>query len=131
MFTHWINGKVVMENGDAIPVVNPATEQVIDCIPCGSAETAERAADAARQAFKAWAGLTVVERRNAIRTAIDKFIAIREEVAHLLTCEMGKPIAQARGEVNAAIDTMRSFCELVVHLRAGSQMSGANELNFQ
>jgi acyl-CoA reductase-like NAD-dependent aldehyde dehydrogenase len=131
MFTHWINGNTVAESGDAIPVVNPATEQVIDSIPCGSAETAERAADAARQAFKAWSGLTVVERRNAIRTAIDKFIAIREEVAHLLTCEMGKPIAQARGEVNAAIDTMRSFCELVVHLRAGSQMSGANELNFQ
>lgn len=131
MLTHWIDGEAVPDNGDAIAVINPATEQVIDSIPAGSPAIADQAAEAARRAFPAWSGLAVVERRNAIRTAIDKLSAIREEVAHLLTCEMGKPLAQARGEVNAAIDTMRSFGELVVHLRAGSQMSGANELNFQ
>jgi acyl-CoA reductase-like NAD-dependent aldehyde dehydrogenase len=131
MLTHWINGKPVIDKGDAITVVNPATEHILDSIPSGSAEIAAMAAQAARGAFAAWSGLAVVERRNAIRIAADKLNTIRDEVAHLLTCEMGKPLAQARGEINAAIDTMRSFGELVVHLRAGSQMSGTNELNFQ
>ncbi len=92
---------------------------------------AEQAVAAARRAFVGWAGRSVIERRNAIRKATEKLAALREEVAVLLTREMGKPLAQARGEVGNAIDTMQSFGELIVHLRAGSQMSGANELNFQ
>lgn len=131
MQTHWIDGRAVTDNGESIAVLNPATEYPIDDIPRGGVAVAEQAVAAARRAFVGWAGRSVIERRNAIRKATEKLAAVREEVAVLLTREMGKPLAQARGEVGNAIDTMQSFGELIVHLRAGSQMSGANELNFQ
>lgn len=131
MQTHWIDGRAVTDSGASVAVLNPATEDPIDDIPRGGVAVAEQAVAAARRAFAGWSGRSVIERRNAIRKATEKLAAIREDVAMLLTREMGKPLAQARGEVGNAIDTMQSFGELIVHLRAGSQMSGANELNFQ
>jgi acyl-CoA reductase-like NAD-dependent aldehyde dehydrogenase len=56
---------------------------------------------------------------------------IRDEVAHLLTREMGKPLSHALNEVNKAIEGMRSNAEMVIHLRSGQQMAADLELNFQ
>jgi acyl-CoA reductase-like NAD-dependent aldehyde dehydrogenase len=112
-------------------VINPATEEVLEAIPSGSTADAESAVAAARAAFPNWSSLSPLERRNTILPAIDKLIGVRDEVARLLTREMGKPLYQAVAEVNAAIDVMRGFAELAVHLRAGSQMSAVQELNFQ
>lgn len=131
MQTHWIGNRSVPGTGDEIAVLNPATETLIDAIPKGSRADADAAVDAARKAFPAWAALSPVDRRNAIRVAADKLAAVRDEAANLFTREMGKPLAHATGEINAAIDTMRAFAELVVHLRSGNQMSPAGELNFQ
>jgi len=129
--THWIDNRAVPGEGGAIPVVNPANEKVIDSIPKGSAADADQAVKAARQAFPAWAALGPNERRGAMRLAADKLATMREELARLFTTEMGKPLPQATGEINAAIDVARSFAELVTHLRSGSQMAARGELNFQ
>jgi acyl-CoA reductase-like NAD-dependent aldehyde dehydrogenase len=131
MTAHWIDNRPVAAGGDRIAVINPATEEVIDTIPSGSAEAAAEAAAAARRAFPAWSALSPLDRRKAILPALDKLTALRDDVARLLTQEMGKPLAQATTEVNAAIDVSRQFCELALHLRAGSQMSAATDLNFQ
>ncbi len=129
--THWIENRAVPGGGAEIPVVNPANEQVIDSIPKGSAAEADAAVNAARRAFPAWAALSPNERRAAIRIAVDKLAGIRDELARLFTTEMGKPLAQATGEINTALDVARSFTELITHLRSGSQMSAGGELNFQ
>ena len=131
MQTNWIRNRSVPGTGGDIAVCNPATEERIDSIPVGTRADADAAARAARAAFAGWAARSPVERRNAIRVAADKLAAIRDETAQLLTREMGKPLPHATGEINAAIDMMRSFGELAVHLRSGNQMTAAEELNFQ
>jgi len=129
--THWIGNCAASGTGGDIAVLDPATEETIDSIPKGSAADADAAVGAARAAFAGWVALAPNERRNAMRVAAGKLAAIRDEVGRLFTTEMGKPLPQAIGEINGAIDIMRSFSELATHLRGGSQMAAASELNFQ
>ena len=131
MQSNWIGNRPMPGGGSEIAILNPATEELIDSIPRGCQDDADAAVMAARAAFLSWSALSPVERRNAVRVAVDKLAVIRDEAAKLLTCEMGKPLPQASAEINTAIDTMRAFAELVVHVRSGQQMAPARELNFQ
>ena len=131
MQTNWIGNRAVPGAGGVIDVIDPATEALIDLIPTGTAADADAAVAAALAAAAGWAALAPVDRRNALRLSADKLLAVRDEAATLLTREMGKTFAQSTGEINSAIDVIRSFAELAVHLRSGSQMAADLELNFQ
>jgi acyl-CoA reductase-like NAD-dependent aldehyde dehydrogenase len=131
MQTHWIDNQAHPGSGDAIDIVDPSTEDLIDTIPRGHANDVEAAVAAARRAFEPWAARSPMQRRQLILTAIDRLILIRDEVAHLLTREMGKPLSHALNEVNKAVEGMRSNAEMVIHLRSGQQMAADLELNFQ
>jgi acyl-CoA reductase-like NAD-dependent aldehyde dehydrogenase len=131
MQTHWIDNQAHPGSGDAIDIVDPATEELIDTIPRGHANDVEAAVATARRAFEPWAARSPMQRRQLILTAIDRLILIRDEVAHLLTREMGKPLSHSLNEVNKAIEGMRSNAEMVIHLRSGQQMAADLELNFQ
>ena len=131
MQTHWIDNQAHPGSGDAIDIVDPATEELIDTIPRGHANDVEAAVATARRAFEPWAARSPMQRRQLILTAIDRLILMRDEVAHLLTREMGKPLSHALNEVNKAIEGMRSNAEMVIHLRSGQQMAADLELNFQ
>ena len=131
MQTHWIDNQALPGSGDSIDILDPATEELIDTIPRGHANDVEAAVAAARRAFEPWAARSPMQRRQFIMTAIDRLTLIRDEVAHLLTREMGKPLSHALNEVNKAIEGMRSNAEMVIHLRSGQQMAADLELNFQ
>ena len=131
MQTHWIDNQAHPGSGDAIDIVDPATEELIDTIPRGHANDVEAAVAAARRAFEPWAARSPMQRRQLILTAIDRLTLIRDEVAHLLTREMGKPLSHSLNEVNKAVEGMRSNAEMVIHLRSGQQMAADLELNFQ
>jgi acyl-CoA reductase-like NAD-dependent aldehyde dehydrogenase len=131
MQSHWIDGRAFPGSGDAIDVLDPATEELIDTVPRGHANDVDAAVAAARGAFEPWAARSPMQRRQFILTAIDRLTLIRDEVAHLLTREMGKPLSHAINEVNKAIEGMRSYAEMVIHLRSGQQMAADLELNFQ
>ncbi len=63
MVGHWINGKFVdSASGQTFPVVNPATEEVIDHAARGNAEDADRATEAAYAAFAHWKKTPGLER---------------------------------------------------------------------
>lgn len=131
MQTNWIANQAVKGSGAEIDVINPASEVVIDTIPRGSSADADAGVRAAKAAFPAWGALSPSERRNALRASVEKLLGLRSELAELLTKEMGKPIAQALGEVISTADVMRSLVELVTHLRSGNHMASYQELNFQ
>ena len=131
MQTHWIDNLAVPGKGPAIDILNPATEEQIDTIPGGQVEVVHACVAAARRAFEGWAGMSPTHRQQFISTAIDRLALMRDEVAHLLTREMGKPLSQAANEVNKAIQGMRASAEMVIHLRSGQQMAADLELNFQ
>ena len=84
------------------PVINPADESTVSEVPEAGAEHAEMALEAARNAQRAWARRSGVERGAALRAVADGIRARGEDLAGLVVAEQGKTITEARGEVEAA-----------------------------
>lgn len=80
-------------------VTNPSDGSVIATLPDLSAEDAARAIDAADAARGAWAARTGKERATVLRKMADLMVAAADDLAIILTTEMGKPFAEARGEI--------------------------------
>jgi len=90
---------VAADDGATFAVTNPARGDVICHLPdLGRAETA-RAIAAAQQAQREWAGRTAKERAQILRRWFDLCMASQDDLAAILTAEMGKPLAEARGEI--------------------------------
>lgn len=96
----YINGEWLdADQGGTIAVTNPATGALIAHVPnMGKAET-ERAIAAAAEAFKSWKKKSAKERATILRKWFDLIMANQEDLAVILTCEQGKPLAEARGEI--------------------------------
>ncbi|MES2667947.1 MAG: NAD-dependent succinate-semialdehyde dehydrogenase [Pseudomonadota bacterium] len=91
----WIDA----DDGATFPVTNPARGDVIAHVAdLGRAEVA-RAIDAANVAMKDWAARTGKERAQVLRKWFDLMMANQDDLATILTAEMGKPLAEAKGEI--------------------------------
>lgn len=91
----WIDA----DDGTTFPVINPARGDVICHVPnLGRAETA-RAIAAANTAMKEWAARTGKERAQVMRKWFDLMMANQGDLGAILTAEMGKPLAEAKGEI--------------------------------
>ena len=87
------------DSGKTFDVSNPSTGEVVATLPdMGRAET-KRAIDAAYKAQKLWARKTGKERAGVLRKLYDLMIANADDLASILTMEMGKPFPEARGEI--------------------------------
>ncbi len=96
----WLDARA----GETLESLNPATGEVLATAPKGSAEDMNAAVEAAREAYKSWR-LTPAPRRGEILYRVAEVLkAHKEDLARLLTQEMGKVIAEARGDVQEAID---------------------------
>ena len=82
-------------------IVNPATESVIADLPDDTAASVADAYVRAHRAQPAWAGAPLATRLDVVRRFKELLAARRDELALTLTREMGKPITQARNELNA------------------------------
>jgi aldehyde dehydrogenase (NAD+) len=85
------------ESGERTPVENPATEQVIDHVPAASPADVDRAVAAARAGFEQWSRTDQGVRRAALVALRDGLAARGEELARLITAEMGTPARIASG----------------------------------
>jgi succinate-semialdehyde dehydrogenase/glutarate-semialdehyde dehydrogenase len=104
-----IDGAWVGEGVDAIR--NPANGALIAKVPrFGHAETV-RAIEAAERAFGPWAKTLPKERARILRRWFDLIIANRDDIALIMTSEQGKPLAEARGEVDYAAGFIEFFAE--------------------
>ncbi|WRH62416.1 MAG: NAD-dependent succinate-semialdehyde dehydrogenase [Fuscovulum sp.] len=91
----WIDA----DDGTTFEVTNPARGDVICHLPnLGRAETA-RAIDAAQKAMKDWAARTGKERAAVMRKWYDLMMVNQDDLGKILTAEMGKPLAEAKGEI--------------------------------
>jgi len=87
------------ETGKTFNVLNPSTGELIATLPdMNRAETA-RAIDVAYKAQKEWAKKAGKERAAILRKLYDLLVANADDLAVILTTEMGKPYAEARGEI--------------------------------
>ena len=108
----YINGEWVdADNGDTLPVFNPATKQPITSIPnAGSAET-RRAIEAADRALQDWRNLVAKERSAILKRWFQLIMENQEDLAQLMTAEQGKPLAESRGEVAYGAAFVEWFAE--------------------
>ncbi|MEA5155882.1 NAD-dependent succinate-semialdehyde dehydrogenase [Raineyella sp.] len=97
-------------------VVNPATEQVLDRVADGTPEDAVAALDAACAAAEAWAATSPRERSEVLRRTFDLVLERRDLFAACMTLEMGKPLAEAYGEVTYGAEFLRWFSEEAVRI---------------
>lgn len=96
----FINNEWVGANaGGLIEVTDPATDEVIASVPNGAAAETTAAIDAAYAAQKAWAARPAQERANLLDKLARRMMAEQERLAHLMTAEQGKPLAESRGEI--------------------------------
>lgn len=103
-------------SGATMDVHDPATGEVIKSIADATVEDAVRALDAAVAAQEAWAATSSRERSNILRRTFDLLMERKEDFALLMSMEMGKPIAEARGEVNYGGEFLRWFSEEAVRV---------------
>jgi len=93
----YINGSWVEPNGKGtIEVINPANEQIIGSVPVGSESDANAAVEAARSAFTSWSESTVEERSDYLNRLSSALKDRGEEIAELITSEVGTPIEYSR-----------------------------------
>jgi len=102
--------------GKTLGVVDPSTGEVLVEVADASVEDARAALDAAVAAQPAWAATPPRERGEILRRTFELMTERNEELALLMTLEMGKPIAESRAEVAYAADFFRWFSEEAVRL---------------
>ena len=78
--------------------VNPTTGEIISSLPWASEQEVDSAVALAEQAYRQWRNVSVAERAAALRHVGNAMRARGEALAQMISLEMGKPIAQARGE---------------------------------
>ena len=102
-FQNYINGKWV--NGrNTFPTINPANEELLANIEQADVADVDSAADAALNAYKSWRLTPAPLRGEMLFKVGDILKQKKEELSQLLTRDMGKVIAEARGDVQEAID---------------------------
>jgi succinate-semialdehyde dehydrogenase/glutarate-semialdehyde dehydrogenase len=107
----YINGQWVGSGDKRIPVTNPATGEVIAEVADHGADMTRKAIDAAAAAQKGWAALTAKERAVIMRRWYNLIMENQEDLAQILTAEMGKPLAEARGEIAYGASFIDWFAE--------------------
>ena len=105
------------ESGARLDVVDPADRSVLTDVADGSAGDALQALEAAVAAQGAWAATPPRERGEILRSAYELITARAEDFAELMSLEMGKTVAEAKGEVAYGADFFRWYAEEAVRIR--------------
>ncbi|MEO1142833.1 MAG: NAD-dependent succinate-semialdehyde dehydrogenase, partial [Pseudomonadota bacterium] len=98
-------------SGGSFDVRNPSTGDVITSLPDMGVEETRAAIDAAYEAQKDWAAKTGKERAAVLRQWFDLMVANADDLGAILCAEMGKPFAEAKGEVLYGASFIEWFAE--------------------
>ena len=107
------------ENGATFSIDDPSTGTKLADVADASPADGMRALDAAEKAQAGWAAVAPRERSDILRRAYEILLERQEELALVMTLEMGKPLAEARGEVVYAAEFFRWFSEEAVRIDGG------------
>jgi acyl-CoA reductase-like NAD-dependent aldehyde dehydrogenase len=98
---------------DTLAVLEPATEAVLAEVPRAGAEEVDAAVRRAREAFPAWRAMAPGDRAGLLRALADAVADRREELAQLEARNAGKPISDARGEMDMVAAVFRYYAGAV------------------
>jgi len=111
----WIGGEE-RAGQSTFEVLNPATEDVIVRVADATPQDGIAALDAAAAVEKEWAATPPRERGEILRSVFETITARAEDLATLMTLEMGKVLAESRGEVKYGAEFFRWFAEEAVRI---------------
>ena len=104
-FGQFIDGKwIKSSNRETYEVINPANEEILGRASKASPEDVEKALKSAEQGLEVWKKTTPWQRSYILRRIADKMREKQDVLAKWMTLEMGKPLNEAKGEVNGAAD---------------------------
>src|SRR5699024_4275962 len=106
----YINGEWT-KSSDSFEVINPASSEVLENIPKASPEQTNDAIDAAKAAFPMWSKLPALKRAAYLHKVADLLRERTDQIAAIITKEMGKPLPEAKGEMSLAIDYLEWYAE--------------------
>ncbi|MBM2809764.1 MAG: NAD-dependent succinate-semialdehyde dehydrogenase [Chloroflexi bacterium] len=113
-----IGGELVDSiSNETYEVRNPATGDVVDSVPKGTAADVERAIDAAENAFKEWADSSPEDRGSALLNACELVKERSGEIAQLLTQEQGKTLFEANLEIHHLVHGLEFYAGLASKVR--------------
>jgi succinate-semialdehyde dehydrogenase/glutarate-semialdehyde dehydrogenase len=104
------------EGGATLTVEDPATGEAIAEVADASVEDGKAALAAADEAFKSWRYVAPRVRADILRRAYDLMMERQDELALLMTLEMGKPVAESAGEIVYAANFLRWYSEEAVRI---------------
>ena len=119
--------------GDTVEVINPSDASVITDIADADVEDGLAAVDAAAAALPEWAATPPRRRAEILRRCFDLMTERSEQIAHLISLENGKALADARGEVAYAAEFFRWYAEEAVRIIGDVSVSpsGSNRILVQ
>ncbi len=103
---------VESESGEFLEVLNPATEEVVDRVPWCTRQDAKRALEAADAAQGRWEEVPASQRAKAVLKLADMIEGDNERLARIVTAEEGKPLKEAREDVQGAAEYCRYYASL-------------------
>jgi succinate-semialdehyde dehydrogenase/glutarate-semialdehyde dehydrogenase len=107
----YVGGKWVSTSDNSIDVTNPATGEILGSVPNFGADETRAAIDAASKALAPWREQTGKERSAIMMQFYALIMEHQEDLAHLMTAEQGKPLAESRGEIAYAAAFIQWFSE--------------------
>ena len=99
------------DDGSVVEVTNPATGETLASVPKMGADETRRAIASANAVLSEWRGMTAKERAAILRRWSDLILENQDDLARLMTCEQGKPFAEAKGEITYAASFVEWFAE--------------------
>jgi succinate-semialdehyde dehydrogenase/glutarate-semialdehyde dehydrogenase len=112
-------------SGRTLAVEDPATGQTLVEVADGGADDALAALDAAHTAQPAWAATPPRERGEILRRAFEALTASADDLALLMTLEMGKPVSESKAEISYGAEFFRWFSEETVRIAGGYNVAPA------
>lgn len=104
-------------------ITNPATGEVEERFDTATDAEIEQIIEKADTAFQSWRKTDLAERKKILLAIADEFDAQKDTIAAIITAEMGKPIAQAYGELAVVSDIYRYYAEKAEQLLAPKEIS--------
>jgi malonate-semialdehyde dehydrogenase (acetylating)/methylmalonate-semialdehyde dehydrogenase len=132
LLANYVGGEwIPVEASERLDDVNPATGEVVAQVPLSGPADVDAAARAARAAFPAWRATSPIVRARAVMKLRAVLSEHHEELARLVTADMGKTFDDAFGEVGRGIESVEA-ATAVPHLLKGENLEGvANGLDVE
>lgn len=109
-------------HGGMYTLTNPATGEKIDEIPIVSDEEIQTTIERVHRGYESWRQRSVSERAKIVSRAAELFAERSDELAEIMTLEMGKRINEGRGEVGVVVDIFNYYADNAVELLADEPM---------